>query len=105
MDQIVVKRGRVTKIQVSLGYDVSNDTFVSQIRSEDDSESDLLATWDISFLTDGVDGELVFQIDDSDRTLGDKSIGYMDIKRVSGGKPIDVFDEVLEVVFKETITV
>lgn len=105
MKQVVVSKGRSVVVPVSLGFDVSNDTFTSQIRVDKDPESDLIATWDVSFLTDGTDGELLLRMDDSVTKDITKSNGYMDIKRITGGEPIDVFDSPLEVIFRNTITV
>lgn len=104
MKQIVVHKGRTKTLPVSLGYDVSNDVISSEIRAEKDRASTLIATWTVSFLTDGTDGELILRLDDSITGAVTKETGYMDLKRVSGGEPIPVFDEVLEVLFKDTVT-
>lgn len=104
MDPVRVKKGRVNTLPVSLGYDVSNDTITSQIRKEKDHESELIASWDVAFLTDGVDGELILTLDDSAREI-ESSGGWMDFKRVSNGQPLDAVDEPLEVLFVETVTV
>jgi hypothetical protein len=105
MKQINVDKGRTVVIPVSLGYDVSGDTITSQIRTGRNQESDLIATWSVSFATDGTDGELVLTLDNSVTSLIEKTSGYMDIKRVSAGEPVSVIDEPLEVIFKDTITV
>lgn len=104
MKQVIVHRGRTVVVPVSLGFDVSADTFTSEIREEKDRESDLIATWDISFLTDGTDGEIVLTLDDAVTAPITKGTGWMDIKRVTGGEPVSVFDEPLEVLFKDTVT-
>jgi hypothetical protein len=104
MDQIVVYKGRTNTLTVALGFDVSNDEFSSEVRADKDRGSELLASWNVSFLTDGVDGELVLTMDDSVSNLVTKNIGYMDLKRLSAGEPLNVFDEPLEVWFKEPIT-
>lgn len=104
MDQIVVHKGRTVIVPVSLGFDVSNDVITSEIRTDKDAESDLIATWDVTYLTDGIDGELILTLDDSVTAAIEKSSGYMDLKRMSGGEPVNVFDDPLEVLFKETIT-
>lgn len=103
--QVVVCKGRTVVIPVSLGYDVSQDEFVSEIRAEKNSSSELLATWTVSFLTDGTDGELLLTLDDSVTQTIEKPIGYMDIKRITGGEPVSVFDDVLQVLIKDTVTV
>lgn len=102
--QVIVYKNRTVVLHVSLGYDVSGDEFTSEIRVDKDPTSQLIATWDVSFETDGVDGELVLRLDDAVTKLITKSTGYMDVKRVSGGEPIAVFDEPLEVLFKDTVT-
>lgn len=105
MNQLMVDKGRTVVVPVSLGYDISNDEFFSEIRVDKDSASDLIATWIVSFATDGVDGELILTLDNSITSLIARNVGYMDIKRVTGGEPVSVFNEPLEVLFKETITV
>lgn len=101
---IVVYRGRVTKVVVSLGINVSSDTITAQIRSEAKSTSQLIAAWHVSFLTDGTDGKLVLSLDDSENELGSRTTGFMDLKRVSSGEPIPVFDRPIPVVITETVT-
>lgn len=105
MSQLIVYKGRTNIVPVSLGFDVSNDTITSQIRAEKNFESELIATWTVSFLTDGEDGELILTLDNSITALIEATAGYMDLKRVSGGEPLHVFDDPLEVLFKNTITV
>lgn len=103
--QVTVYKGRTTILQVSLGFDVSNDNITSQIREEKSRTSTLIATWAVSFATDGVDGELILTLDDAVSALVTKSTGWMDLKRVTGGEPVNVFDDPIEVLFKDTITV
>lgn len=104
MNQIFVYKGRTSKISVGLGYDVSTDTLESEIRVDKDRESELIATWSITFLTDGIDGELIFTLDDSVTDDVDKSQGFMDLKRITGGEPVNVWDEPIEVLFREPVT-
>jgi hypothetical protein len=104
LSSITVYRDRTTIIPVSLYYDVSADTIVSEIRVGRSSDSQLIATWDIEFKTDGKDGQLIFTLDDSTASLIDHAVGYMDVKRISGGEPFNVFDEIIEVIFKDSIT-
>lgn len=104
MKQLTVYKGRTNTIRISLGYDVSTDTITSEIRVEKDFGSTLIATWSVSFKTDGVDGELILTLDNSVTALIDKTTGYMDLKRVTGGEPVPVWDDPVEVLFKETVT-
>lgn len=103
-EQIIVVKGRTTILQVAVGYDVSGDEFVSEIRAEIDRESDLLATWEVTFATDGTDGELILTLDDSETDDIEKNVGYMDIKRISGGEPFPLFNSPLEVSFQDSVT-
>lgn len=105
MEPLVVYKGRTARVPVSLGFDVSDDTITSEIRVDKNFESELIATWDVEFLTDGTDGELILTLDDSVTAVIEKATGYMDLKRVSNGEPLPVFDDPLEVLFKNTITV
>lgn len=104
MNQLVIFKGRTMVVPVSLGYDASQDTFTSEIRTGKSRSSELIATWDVAFATDGTDGELILTLDDSVTAEITRSTGYMDIKRVTGGEPLPVFDDTLEVLFKNTVT-
>lgn len=103
-NKIIVHKGRTNTVQVFLGYDVSDDEITSEIRSEPTLESTLIATWAVSFLTDGTDGKLVLSLDDTVTTGITANSGYMDLKRVVGTEPVPVFDEPLEVVFRGAVT-
>lgn len=91
MDDIVVYKNRTNTLAVSLGTDVSADTFESEIREKAAVNATLIAEWDVAFATDGTDGELILTIDDSALVGVVQKSGYMDIKRVSGGEPYQVF--------------
>lgn len=104
MNDVVVFRSRTNIISVNLGMDVSNDTITSEIREGKDTESTLIAAWDVSFLTDGTDGKLLLTLDDSIAALITQKSGYMDLKRLSGGEPFPVFNDSLRVVFKDVVT-
>jgi hypothetical protein len=103
-NQVIVHKNRTNVIRVDMGYDVSSDTITSEIRSKPTVEASLLATWVVTFETDGTDGILVLTLDNS--VLSDISVntGYMDLKRVSDGEPLPVFDKPLEVLFRGTVT-
>ncbi len=105
MKQVEVQKGRTVILPVSLGFDVSQDAITSQIRVTKSSTSTLIATWVVTFATDGTDGELILTLDDSVTTVITQSVGYMDLKRVSGGEPLSILNEPLEVIFKNSITV
>jgi hypothetical protein len=101
MSKIIVHKNRVNIITVSLGIDVSTDIITSEIRSEPDSASPLIAAWTVEFETDGTDGELVLTMSPIEITANS---GYMDMKRMTGGNPVQVFDRPLEVDFRGTVT-
>ena len=103
MSDIIVYKNRTNVLSVSLGADVSGDTFASEIREKELGSSALVATWVVDFLTDGTDGELVLTLDDTGTETITVKQGYMDIKRISGGEPYEVFPPV-KVLFKETVT-
>jgi hypothetical protein len=102
---IVVYKGRTVVVPVSLGIDVSTDTFTSQIRRDPSRDSLLVATWTVTFATNGTDGELVLTMDDTITSAITVSSGYMDLKRVTEGEPVPVFESPLAVSFRESITV
>lgn len=101
-DKIVVYKGRTNVITVSLGINVSTDTITSEIRTE---AGVLIATWAVAFDSDGTDGELVLTLDNSVTTPIAYPSGLMDLKRVSGGEPLAVFDKPVEVEFRNVVTV
>lgn len=103
-NKVIVHKGRTNTLIVNLGINVSADTFKSEIRTEPTVESPLIATWTISFVTNGADGQLKLVLDDS-VTKGIKpNSGYMDLKRTTGAEPVPVFDRPLEVSFRGTVT-
>ena len=103
-NKVVVHKGRTNTVRVLMGIDVSGDTLTSEIRSEPDVNSALLATWAVTFATDGTDGELIMVLDDLQTSQIEVNTGYMDIKRVANGEPLPVFDKPLEVSFRGTVT-
>jgi hypothetical protein len=103
-NEIVVHKGRTNVITIGLGIDVSGETFTSQVRTQPDQAAPLIMTWSVTFLTDGDDGELVLTVDNSITAGITANSGFMDLKRVSGGEPIPVFDRPLEVIFRGSVT-
>lgn len=103
--QLIVHKTRTNVVPVNLGdVDISSDEFTSEIRVDKNPEAELIATWTVTFFTDGTDGKLVLTLDDTVTADITKSTGYMDIKRVSAGEPLDVFSEPLEVLFRDVVT-
>lgn len=100
-DTIVVYKGRTNIVTVNLGIDVSSDTITSEIRT---ASGTLIATWTVAFDGDGTDGELILTLDNSVTSAITYPSGLMDLKRMMGGEPVSVFDESLEVEFREIVT-
>lgn len=103
-NQIVIQRGRTNIVMVALGMDISADTFMSQIRAKTASDSTLLATWDVQKVDGGIDGVLQLTLDDAISATIVANSGYMDLKRISGGEPLSVFESPVEVIVKGVIT-
>lgn len=103
-NKVIVHKGRTNVITVDLGINVSADTFTSEIRTEPDSSSPLIATWNVTFATTGADGKLILRLDDVITAQIKANGGYMDLKRVTGSEPVPVFDRPLEVSFRGTVT-
>ena len=101
---LIIYKNRTNTVTVGLGIDVSADTITSEIRAARDVNSDLIATWDVAFLTDGTDGELVLTLDDSDTANITHVGGYMDIKRLSGGEPLVTHLDSIPVVIQGVVT-
>lgn len=104
MSKVRVHRNRTNVIVADLGIDVSGEVITSQIRSKRDVTSTLIMEWDIAFETDGTDGRLVLTVDNLITEQIEVNSGYMDFKRMSGGEPLAVFDEPLEVEFVGAVT-
>lgn len=100
-DKIIVYKGRTNIVQVSLGFDASGDVITSEIRTPSGT---LIATWTVAFDGDGTDGELVLTLDNSATTGILYTSGLMDLKRMLGTEPVSVFDEALEVEFRNVVT-
>ncbi len=103
-NSLIVHKGRTNVIPVSLNMDVAGDTISSEIRAKPSAGSELIATWDVSFETDGSDGEIILTLDDTVTADITHSRGYMDLKRVTAGEPVPVFDKPLHVEFKDVVT-
>jgi len=103
-NKVIVHKGRTNVVRVNLGIDVSADVIFSEVRSEPDQDSVLLMSWQVDFETDGTDGMLILTVDNTITAQIEPSNGWMDLKRVSGGEPISVFDKPLEVSFRGTVT-
>ena len=102
--KVIVHKGRTNVITVSLGINVSADTITSEIRSEPNVDSPLIASWVVTFATNGADGELILTMDDNTTRQIKANSGYMDLKRITGSEPVPVFDSPLEVSFRGTVT-
>jgi hypothetical protein len=104
MSSINVYKRRTTTVIINLGVDISADTFVGEIRTGKTVAGELIATWDISFVTDGKDGLLKLLIDDSDADQFTYAYGYTDLKRVIDNEPVPVFLDPLKILFKDPVT-
>ena len=101
MDKLIVYKNRTNRVNVDLGYDVSGDTLYSQIRT---TSGTLIASWTVTFDSDGSDGKIILVLDDSVTASVAYKTGLMDILRVSVGERYAVFDQPLEVEFRDTVT-
>ena len=104
MSAVIVHKNRTNTLLVNLREDVSLDTFTSQIRAGDDVTSAFIADWNVAWETDGTDGMLVLTLDDTIAGQIVVASGFMDLKRVTGGEPVPVFDKPLQVEFRGTVT-
>ncbi len=100
---LTVYRDRTNVVPVDLGADYTGDTFTAEIRVSRSPESTLIATWVVDD-SDIANGNLTLTLDNSVTTAITAKKGYMDILRTSGGEPLTVFDEPLEVAFKDMPT-
>lgn len=103
MSQILIRKGASKRVRVSFAHnpDVSNDVVTSKITASPRPDSKVLATWNVSYLNDGKDGEILLELDHEATRQISESEGYMNIERsVNGEKPMNVWDEPLEVSFE-----
>lgn len=100
-DAVIVYKDRTNVLPVSLGIDVSGDVLTSEIRTP---SGDLIAEWVVTKDSDGSDGELILTLDNLSVAVIAYTKGLMDIKRVSGGEPLPVFESPIEVEFREAVT-
>lgn len=102
MGELEVYKNRTNRVTVRLGIDVSGDTITSEIRT---ATGELIAEWTVTFDSDGTDGVLILTLLYSELTSVEYSEGLMDFKRVSGGHPLPVIKEPIEVKFVDSVTV
>ena len=102
-DAVVVHKGFTNTVSVDLGIDITGETITSQIKSLPDQDAALIATWSIA-VDDAPNGLLTLTLDDVITSQITASKGFMDLRRVTGGEPVPVFDEPLEVEFRGTVT-
>ena len=103
-NEVIVYKGRDNTVRIQLGFDVSGDVITSEIRSEPSQAATLIATWTVSFGSDGSDGKLLLTLDELTTSQITAKVGFMDLKRSSGGYNYAVFDKPLEVIFREAVT-
>lgn len=98
MKPVEVERGKTIVLAISVGFNVSSFEFLCEMRQNQSPESTIIATWDVSFETDGKNGELVALLDNSITAALVPNIAWLFLYRVSGSTHLPVFDEPLEVV-------
>lgn len=102
-NKIVVHKNRTNVITCNLGMNITGDTITSEIRTQPEHDAPLIVPWTVAVIT-AATGELTLTIDNGLLTDIPHRTGYMDIKRLTGGEPVSVFDEPLEVEFRGTVT-
>lgn len=100
---VIVHKGRTMSLPVELGYDITGETFTSEIRTQPDQDAVLIATWTVS-VVNATTGSLLLEMDDLVTGQVAEDRGYMDVRRLSGGEPLAVWDRPLEVEFRGTVT-
>lgn len=103
-NEVIVHKNRTNYVTLDVGYDASGDVLTSEIRSEPYVESVLLATWIITPITDGSDGQYLLTLDNVAAAQVKATSGFMDVKRMSGSEPLPLWDQPLEVTFRGTVT-
>lgn len=101
---IEVHRNRTNVHTVSLGFDVSDQEIISEIRVGQDPDSELIATWNVEVIGDGSSGELRLSLDNAVTKEITQHQGYMDILRQMGGEPYSILEAPIVVSFKNMPT-
>lgn len=100
---IKVRRGRTERVTVYLPYSVAGDEVTSEMRAGLHRGAKLIATWDV--VVDEEDGRKIYlTLDDSDTSGIVETTGYMDLKRVTGGEPVQILENPLLVLISDPIT-
>lgn len=94
---IPVFRNRTTVHLFDLGMNITGDDIVAQIRAGRETTSALIADWVVE-VTDAATGQGTITLDNSDSVITAET-GWMDIIRVTGGEPLAVMDQPLQVEF------
>jgi len=102
-NNLIVYKNRTNVVTVDLGVDITGDTITSQIRAQEDHTSDLITSWTVT-VDDAALGLITLTLDDTLTGAITVDSGYMDIKRVTGGEPVPVFDRAIKVSFRGTVT-
>lgn len=103
--ELVVYKHRDNVFQCNMGQDVSADTLTSDIRVEVNPDSPLIGSFTITMgEAGGTDGEIILTLLAEDIDAGDLREGWMDIKRVTAGRPYPVFDGALRVDLRGSVT-
>jgi hypothetical protein len=102
VDPIVIHRGRTERVAVKLSYSVSSDVITSQIRIAMNPTSTFIANFVVSVSSDG--RTIYLDLDDFETQNITQSGGYMDIKRVTGGEPVNVLQHPIPVIFVDSVT-
>lgn len=99
---IIIHRGRTERVTVRLGYSVASDVITSQIRVGISPSATKIADFVVTVTPDG--RTIYLDLDNSVTENITQTGGYMDIKRVTGGEPVNVLDSPIPVVFRNVVT-
>lgn len=100
---VIIHRGLTNTIPLVLGYDTTGDTISSQVRSGPDRSYPRLLNFEVT-VVDESNGEYTLTIDDTFTSQIVVDTGYMDVLRITGGEPVPVFEEPLQVIFMGTVS-
>lgn len=101
MDALKIFRNRTSVIPVWFSYMLGDDVYTSQIRTGQSFLSPLIATFTV---VKAGPNQLTLMLDNSVTAGITHNYGYMDIKRVTGGEPVPVFEDPIPVLFKDQVT-
>lgn len=90
---LIVAKTKTVIVPISLGFNVVGWVFTADLRATVVATSALIATWIVTFDTDGKDGELIATLQDTITSGLTVGTAYMRLKRIIPSPTLEIFGE------------